>query len=291
MKKANKKGRKALLLIVFLVSLSVFLFSSYRLYKEWRRYHDAAVEYSEIAEGAKVPIRKDDETLPAQTKETAEQTKEASETDPSESEESEPEDNLPSLALPEYYIDFHYLKNINSDVVGWITIPGTRVDYPIAHGTDNDYYLHYNLKGVLNWIGCPFIDYRLQGDFSERATYVYGHDLNDGAMFPDIKKYREESFYLENPYFYIYTQDSTLVYQVFSAHTASKSDGYAFRFDFAGDEDFEEYIEYLKSIAYYNTNVSVAADSKTVSLVTCEKDKEYRFVLNGVLIQEIREAH
>lgn len=270
--------------MLFVIFLGIFLFSGFKLYKEWRRYHDAAQRYDRISENAKVPVTEQE------TRQTISEIDQ--ETESASGEGTSPaQAMLPKPKKPEYDIDFDYMTSINPDVIGWITIPNTRVDYPIAQGEDNDYYLHYSLEGDLDWVGCPFVDYRQAGDFSGRITYIYGHDLNDGAMFPDIKKYRDQSYYETNPYFYIFTADRTLVYQVFSSHTMAKDDGVSFRLGFSDDEDFLEYVDHLKDIAYYDTGLEITSEDRFVSLVTCEEDRNYRFVVNGVLIQEIQESH
>ena len=284
MKRQQKRQhiRTILFRILFVAALAVFCFSAFQLLREWKRYHDGEQEYDALASAAKIQITGTGEEDSAADEPESNVIVPASESQTAGG--SGPEQ-------PEYYIDFAYLSSINSDVVGWISIPNTRIDYPVVQTDNNEDYLRNSFRGVQDWIGCPFVDCRVNGDFTSPVTYVYGHDLNNGAMFPDIKNYREQSYWAENPYFYIYTPTRTLTYQVFSVHTASETDGTAFTYSFADAASYQTYLDYLRSIAYYDTGVTVTADNRIVALVTCETDRDYRFVVNGVLIQEIEETH
>lgn len=285
----TKTGAARIILrILFVAALAVFLWSAWHLFREWKRYHDGEEEYNTLASSARIERISTDSSASSAVQ-TPDEASSSSESEASETSAG----NIPASvpAQPEYYIDFAYLKSINSEVVGWISIPNTRVDYPIVQTDDNEWYLRYSFNGAEEWIGCPFVDYRVSGDFHAQITPVYGHDLNNGAMFPDLKKYREESFCEENPYFYIFTPDRTLIYQVYCALTAEKTDGRAFLFSFTDEADFDRYLDYVNSVAYYTTDAVPDFSDRLVSLITCETDRNYRFIVNGVLIEEIAESH
>ena len=76
-------------------------------------------------------------------------------------------------------------EDVNDDTVGWIYIPDTNIDLPIVQGEDNDFYLHNGINGQYNYeLGCPFLDYRCEGDFSGFNSIVYGHHMTKRRMFP-----------------------------------------------------------------------------------------------------------
>ena len=96
--------------------------------------------------------------------------------------------------LPE--IDFEGLQAMNPDIIGWIFIPDTNVDFPILKGTSNDSYLYHNYKREYSFAGSIFMDVRCSADFTDLETMVYGHNMHNGDMFGRLKKY-EDTDYLE----------------------------------------------------------------------------------------------
>ena len=92
-------------------------------------------------------------------------------------------------------IDFAVLDSQNPDVVAWIQIPGTQINYPVVQGKDNDYYLHRDLNGQKSTAGTIFLDYADRADFSSLHNVLYGHHMKNGSMFKDISRYRNHSLY------------------------------------------------------------------------------------------------
>lgn len=100
-------------------------------------------------------------------------------------------------------MDLSELRAVNSDVVGWIHIPGTEIDYPVLQGEDNDYYLHHTWQHRENIVGSIFMDYRNAAGFSDFNSILYGHHMRDGSMFRDLILYEKEQFRQEHPYIYL----------------------------------------------------------------------------------------
>ena len=69
------------------------------------------------------------------------------------------------------------LRETNPDVIGWISIPGTVIDYPIVQTDNNDYYLDHSITGTYLKSGSIFVDYRNESDWSDKNTIIYGHNL------------------------------------------------------------------------------------------------------------------
>ncbi|EGP9899719.1 class B sortase, partial [Listeria monocytogenes] len=86
------------------------------------------------------------------------------------------------------------LQKLNKDMVGWLTIADTEIDYPILQSTDNDYYLHHNYKNEKARAGSIFKDYRNTNEFLDKNTIIYGHNMKDGSMFADLRKYLDKDF-------------------------------------------------------------------------------------------------
>jgi len=107
---------------------------------------------------------------------------------------------------------------INPDYVGWISIPGTRINYPIVQGQDNDKYLHTTFSGQFLPAGAIFMDYRVTDRFDAHTTMIYGHNMRDGSMFAGLNAYLDSAFIRQNPEVIITTPDGeVLTYQIFFA--------------------------------------------------------------------------
>ena len=107
-------------------------------------------------------------------------------------------------------IDFAELRKINEDIVAWIQIPGIDVDYPVVHGEDNEYYLHHTFQKEANKAGSIFLPYRNRADFTEQRVIIYGHNMKDGSMFGNLKKYQDNAFRKESGTAYLYLPEKTM---------------------------------------------------------------------------------
>ena len=101
-------------------------------------------------------------------------------------------------------VDFKALKKINPDIVAWIRIPDTSIDYPVVQGNDDSYYLTHTFKKTEHVAGAIFLDSDNYADFSDDKNIIYGHNMKDGSMFGDLKKYKDPKFAGEHPYIEIY---------------------------------------------------------------------------------------
>lgn len=189
-------------------------------------------------------------------------------------------------------IDFEGLKQTNPDVVGWIKIPGTNIDYPILQSKDqeDDYYLERTIDGQVGLPGSIYMEKYDASDFSDNVSVIYGHTLHDGTMFSELKKYREKDFFDENPYIYIYYPEGVKKYQNFAS--VAFDDRYLIMsYAFTYDKDFEQYISDLKGCMDGNINdgLDVKFGDSIVTLSTCiDEFPDQRWLVNGVLVDEKR---
>jgi sortase B len=110
------------------------------------------------------------------------------------------------------WIDISGLRELNSDIVGWIRIPGTDIDYPILQGGDNEHYLSRNYLGEFATAGSIFLDYR--NDFSDDFIVVYGHRMSYGGMFTDIIKFQDRNFFDEHDEAEIFMGEQKVILRV-----------------------------------------------------------------------------
>lgn len=175
---------------------------------------------------------------------------------------------------------FDELKAINSDIVAWLEFETVDINYPVVHTTDNEYYLTHTVKNTRNNSGAIFVETTNSPDFQDENTFVYGHSMKNGSMFGQLKKYKDESFYQEHQFFWIYTPQGDYMYQIFSCHEA-EADSETYTNGFGSVDNYGEYLQKMKDLSLYETNVAVTTEDKIVTLSTCTKDKEVRFVVHA----------
>ena len=251
-RRKKKGGSNIVSNIILVIAIVVFAVSAYKLYGIFSEYNKGDKEYQKIQDLVINTEKKDD-------------TKEES-----------------------FSVDFEKLLEMNSDVVGWIRFDEpSEINYPVVQGRDNEEYLKRTFEANTNKLGTLFVDVNNPGDFSGRNTFIYGHNMKNGSMFAQLLKYKDDSFYKEHPYFYIYTPDGKVrTYEIFSAGVVKDtSDSYIM--DYADDAAFQTYIDYIKQQSAYPTSTEVTTASKIVSLSTCTnvRDDE-RFLVHGVMIKE-----
>ncbi len=169
----------------------------------------------------------------------------------------------------------------NSDVIGWITMPNTKIDYPVAKSLNNDYYLHRDLNRKAYDPGTIFMDYRNVGDTTDRYAVIYGHNMKNGSMFGTLKKYKKKDFYDANRFFTYSTPDGDTRYEIFAAYIAPATLE-LIQTDFADDADFMNYMNARLSKSMYPKNVELKPTDKILTLITCTYEvKDSRFVVHA----------
>lgn len=170
-------------------------------------------------------------------------------------------------------VDFDELAKINPDVVGWIYVPGTVINYPVVQTDDNKTYLSklFDLSG--NGSGSIFMDMDdTAPGVVDQQTTLYGHHMNDGSMFKVIDETRDQSVFDSFKSVYYITRDNT--YKFEPLYTVQVEDGYgeARTPNFADDDEFKEYLRTGLSRASAKSDDAAdrIGDTKQVlSLVTC----------------------
>lgn len=180
-------------------------------------------------------------------------------------------------------VDFDYLKKINSDVVAYIKIPGTKIDYPIVQTSDNEKYLNTSLIGNTTKSGSIFLDYRNSSSMTDRISIIYGHNMKDSSMFADINHYVDEKYYSEHKEVLIVDMDNVIhYYDIVSVLNILPDDVDVYDIENASCESIEDYTKRLVSIkkasCYETYNVFDFA-KPTVVLSTCRANGSRRMCL------------
>lgn len=180
-------------------------------------------------------------------------------------------------------IDLDALREVNPDVIGWILVPNTHINYPIMQGEDNDFYLNHTWKKVKNAVGSIFMEYRNYPDFADFNTILYGHNMNNNSMFGDLDKYRGTWYTSQNPYVYIVNDEGIFRYQIFSYHRAPV-DSFVYGVSFNQRETRENFITSALEAAEDDLGIVPEFSDRILTLSTCTgSTHEKRFVVHAVL--------
>lgn len=268
----NRKGRKnspvsRILLVVALVSALIFgvtVFSALRNRIALKRMS---------AETAR-------ETTPISTSAPAETTVPTQATVPPTTAATVPPTE-PREILPR----FLELYQKNPDLAGWLTIPGTRIDYPVMYSPDEpERYLHANFEVSYSFAGLPFIDAACDPESGNRI--IYAHNMLDGSMFRTLLKYQQKDFWQRNPvisFSTLYEEQEYEVVAAFYDKVYKKTDTnfkfYQF-YDTSDQSRFDEAMAYYREHALYDTGVTAQCGDLFLTLVTCAYQTENgRFVV------------
>lgn len=189
-------------------------------------------------------------------------------------------------------IDFSQLEAQNDDVIAWIKVPGTTVDYPVmmAQGNeDTDFYLMHNWDKSYGYPGCIYVEREQDKDFSNFNTILYGHDMKDKSMFTTLHYFYKEDFFNANKSFTIETKDKLYTYKIFAA-TLFDDRHLLKSYDYSTKEGREAFLSDIKNTkndrTHYDDSVDVSADSRIVTLSTCTNSETSRFLVIGKLEKE-----
>lgn len=200
------------------------------------------------------------------------------------------------VQLAENPIDWAEYEEINDNVYAWVYVPNTEVDLPVLqHPVAENWYLAHDIDGNDNIKG----EIYSQGthnskDFTDDpVTVLYGHTFSDNdTMFTTLHNLEDAEFFEENPYFYIYTPESILTYQIISAYETDNKLILG-KWDVADPDVQQEYFDFVADPGSWNQNLRemrrlVSGEDHIVQLSTCTmpSDTSKRFIVTGVLVSE-----
>lgn len=180
---------------------------------------------------------------------------------------------------------FQELYEKNPDLAGWLTVPGTKIDYPVMYSPDEpERYLHANFEVGYSFAGLPFIDAACNVESGNRI--IYAHNMLDGSMFRTLLKYQQKDFWQRNPvisFSTLYEEQEYEVVAAFYDKVYKKTDTnfkfYQF-YDTSDQKHFDEAMAYYKKHALYDTGVTAQCGDLFLTLVTCAYQTENgRFVV------------
>lgn len=184
------------------------------------------------------------------------------------------------------FTQYEKLKEQNPHFVGWLEIEGTKLNYPVVHTpADPEYYLRRAFDGSYAVSGTPFVGDGCTVD--SRLTIVYGHHMNNGTMFATLHNYKDKSYWEGHRELRFDTVECLRTYEVVSVfYTEIDYTGESGNFDYynycgdVSDERFDIYVQNIKALSMYDTEVDILQDDTLLTLSTCSYHHENgRFVL------------
>lgn len=188
--------------------------------------------------------------------------------------------------LPEYKL----IYGMNTDTVGWITVPDTKINYPVMQTPNNkDYYLKRNFNKL--WSDWGAIYAREVCDVNRPSDNVtlYGHHMKDGSMFAGLDKFKQEYFWKTHQTFTFDTLYEHHTYQIWAVFKTSAilNEGFPYHqfSEAANKEEFDQYVATIKSMQFYETGITPQYGDKLLCLSTCEYTlNDGRFVVMAMRI-------
>lgn len=268
--------KKKIYRVISIVSLIVMAGAILSLLYTFYLYQKSNKEYLALSQAAHIRTQSEQAPEPAE---------EAAEPQPGE----EPEQAEAAELHAVNPIDFAYLETVNRDIVGWIEVEGTPIDYPVLFDDSNFvYYLNHNHAGAYTPYGAVFMLGYNTPDFSDFNTVIYGHNIVDGSMFGALHDFEDQEFFDKNKLILVYTPERRLVYQIFAAYRTDNLDQVQ-NFDFETPEGRQEYIDriYTHEVrAIFDPEITVTPDDRIITLSTCIANYAYRYLVQGVLISD-----
>ena len=183
-------------------------------------------------------------------------------------------------------IDFKTLKEKNKDIVAYLKVNNTNIDYVVVKGNDNKYYLKHNLYKEYNRAGWIFMDYHNKLDGTDKNIVIYGHNTRSGNMFGTLRNIVTKEWYenTDNHIINLVLEDKVLTYHVFSTYTIKVED-YYINTIFKNNSEFDKFIKTLKKRSVYNYGIEVSGEDSILTLSTCTGNGKSRMVLHAKLLE------
>ncbi len=287
--------------LLLVIAVGVFCFAAYKLVGFYLSYKSASDEYADLNDQyvndpadtgePAIDIQDGDSQDTQESKQVLTDVRELEDPDTvadiianaatAETVENTVTKTLPLLKNP---INFKELHEINTDVIAWLRVGALDISYPVAQAADNDYYLHRTFERQDNFAGCIFLNCDNSRYFTDQNSIVYGHNMKNGSMFGNLKRFKEQEVYNSNPYFWIFTEDLIYQYRIFSAtEVPTSGDPYKVRFS---STEFGTFLQKMQASSMVDTHeVQVSADDRIVTLSTCTGNETVRFIVEGKLEQ------
>lgn len=186
-------------------------------------------------------------------------------------------------------VNFSDLKRTNPDVVGWLKVNGTNINYPFVQGSDNKYYLTHSFNKSYNAAGWVFLDYRNNGT-NNKNTIIYAHGRTDKTMFGTLRKVLNNGW-LNNTNNYVIkisTETENSLWQIFSVYYIPTTSDYL-QTDFSDDISYQNFLDMIKNRTNHNFNTNVTSTDNILTLSTCYNNSDKMVVHAKLIKKEVKQ--
>lgn len=196
-----------------------------------------------------------------------------------------------NVSLADLTVDWDALRAVNPNIVAWIYIPDSPVNYPVVQGQDNQEYLHKAFDGSTGWLasaGTIFLDSNNASDFSDRNSALYGHHMNDGSMFASLSDWQNNDEFNSHRDIYLLTPQGNYRLKTFAMVKTTGTDALV-RTTFSSEESYRSYIQDKldRSVVTQEGDVLGASDiTQSMLFSTCEYSQaDGRAVLFAAVVE------
>ena len=176
---------------------------------------------------------------------------------------------------------FIELLKTNKEIVGWINVPNTKVDYPIVKTSNNNFYLNHNILKKEDSSGAIFMDFRNDIEIMDKNTILYGHNMKNGTMFKGLMKYKDEDFLKENKIISFSTLYEDIKWEIFSAYVTD-TNFYYIQVNFKNSYEYESFLNNIKGKSMFDTSIDLNSSDNILTLSTCSYEfDDARFVIHA----------
>jgi len=240
--------KKPLFIITAVLLTAALLFSGYQVWRYYSTEKETEKQFESLTEQIQTPTPP---TMPERPGETP---------------------------PPEWtvYDQYGTLFEQNPDMIGWIAIDGTTIDYPVMQTSDRpDFYLKHNFEKEYSDYGVPYAAEGCSIDPQSDNITIFGHHMKSGKMFGALESYKKEAFYREHPIIRFNTRAGFGTYEIIAVFRTTPARFPYNRFTNAADKtEFDKYVRRSKAFSFYDTGVTVEYGDKLITLSTCEYSEQ-----------------
>ena len=184
--------------------------------------------------------------------------------------QAQPDDEPPAAASPgKANQGLTALRERNEDVVGWIVVPGTKIDYPFVQAADNAYYLDRDIDRQHSAAGTLFLDARNDAQLSDFNSFIYGHSMKNGSMFGSLGNYASKAFFDKHAVGTIHLDNDTYELEFFAHIIVTSQNAMIYAAHEMGSEWRREYFAYVAAHARNYRDIGLMTGDKIITLSSC----------------------
>lgn len=268
------KLKNLVLIILLIIFIFIFIFSSLKIIKWYQDGSNVKKQTKEIISKVKIETKKDTKNTIIVNEEDNKQI-------------NNNDENLyyKYIKMDLMDADISSLKSQNDDVVGWLKVNGTNINYPFVQTDNNDFYLTHDFNKRKNACGWVFMDYRNNVKAFDKNTIIYAHGRADNIMFGTLKNVLSSSWQTNTDNYVIKLSNvyENTLWQIFSVYKIPTTNDYL-KITFVNDAEFKDFTDKLIKRSTFNFNTSVSKNDKILTLSTCYNDQD-KMVVHAKLIK------